>query len=487
MKKVLVVIVLSFCIFVKNTYAETFYGEYHKVDNIEGLNEDEIKKDSYKMYNSYELEYEDMGYLEDNEEYIKDENDYIEEKNIVDFVGNGDEYIKINTTVSGNRKITFNKFSDNLKIYEIEIYIGDEKLEYEISNKTLFESYGQMDIGNINDGDYNTFYLNNSSLNDLHIVLKFNKVYNFKEMKIIVYTEEWEDGKFTLLLERYKHIVLNNTVDRKHVITFNVVDTYVDDVEYSYMNIVKKYKYYKEDKKLLNNYIRDGVNIILDDYKVVDEYYRRDKLILSDNLVIKSIEDNLDNFILYSSRNVEKDCDINYDINGEYKCNFILNDIKVEKKVVVDIKENNAILKDETNTYFYESINDKEVYIDDEIKVENKENVENEVIDNKKDNVEIIGIYEVKNSELVNKNENTYSNKYEKNNGLIQKETVKKISNLKDDIKHNIEEITLEKVIKKENNNNIKSRKDNYRINKIIIFVVVFLLEILFIIKKKKR
>lgn len=83
--------------------AETIYGEYYKVDSVSNYIEDEIKVESYNVYNTYRLEYEDMGYIEDNDLYIKDKNDYIIKNydyNVL--INTSSKYESINSLVIGD-------------------------------------------------------------------------------------------------------------------------------------------------------------------------------------------------------------------------------------------------------------------------------------------------------------------------------------------------------------------------------------------------
>lgn len=44
----------------KNVNAETFYGNYYRVDQLENEQIDEIKIETYKTYNTYEITYKDF-------------------------------------------------------------------------------------------------------------------------------------------------------------------------------------------------------------------------------------------------------------------------------------------------------------------------------------------------------------------------------------------------------------------------------------------
>lgn len=478
MKKVLVVFIFSFSIFIRNTYAETFYGEYYKVDNIDGLNEDLIKIDSYKIYNTFKLEYEDMGYMMENDDYLKDEDDYIYEESLVNEYRDSDTHIKINTTYENMDILHFNYLSENIKIYEVEFYYKNEKINYTINNLNHFLDINQLDITNINDGNYDTYYTNIITHQYLRACISFNllKMYNLNDLKIVVYTKQGDNSDITMVLDNYKYFELYNNIDRKHIITFNTVDKVNENVEYFYKERIKLYKYYKENKIILNNYVREGDNLILDDYNIVNEYYKRDKIILKDDFIINNKDMTIDDFIEYSSGNLVKDCDINYDVNGKYNCKFILNDIKIEKEVIVDIEDNYEVFKENV----YEIIKDNTL---ENKTIEEKNNTDNKLINH-------TVVYEEIN-ESTNIIDNT--NKEEKTK-LKKKNNTKKVSmpkkeNKNDDLTDekkceiNLKHNKNEKLIKLEN-----SKKDKLNIIfKILLFIIIFFLEILFIIKKKKR
>ena len=152
MKKILIIFCLIYCISSKKVIAETIFGEYKSVDNLSKEKSDEIKIETYKLYNTYSVYYEDMGYMKENPEYVIDKKDYIYEEIITKDYENSDEYITINIDYL-NKKKTLIILSDffNLKIYELEITNKGEKINYTVPN-ILNEN-----IKNIYDNHLNTF------------------------------------------------------------------------------------------------------------------------------------------------------------------------------------------------------------------------------------------------------------------------------------------------------------------------------------------
>ena len=116
MKKILTIILISLS-FMKNIFAETINGEYYKVDGSNLTESDEIKIDKYKVYNTYDIERIDIGYLEENKEYIKDENDFIIKEELTPTYNNEDEYINIYTSEVNRKYIILTNLTEMYKLY----------------------------------------------------------------------------------------------------------------------------------------------------------------------------------------------------------------------------------------------------------------------------------------------------------------------------------------------------------------------------------
>lgn len=447
MKNKIIILVVIFLSFYKNVNAETFYGEYRKVDDLGTYTNDSVKIVNYKLYNTYKTEYVDLGYLEKNEYYISDEKDYIENLVNVNVEEESDEYIKIKTNTEKTFMVYFYNIPNDLKIYEIELYIKD-----------MNNCYGYMDsvktgLNYINDNNYST-YIDNAIKENFGINLYHN--YLVDEITLIIHTNEIGPNTLDIQVHNERiNITLQNK--NKHIITFkNEKDTNKEKVTYEYKALKKLYKSYKEEKIKLNNYVNSGNNILLDDYIELKEYYVRDKLILKDNLLIFNKDTKMNNFIEYSTDKVNINCNIDYKVNGIYNCEFILNDIIVSKEIIVnlpreEIKENQKINTDTKIQSIEETYSDKKQII-----------YQNNNIDKK----------ELK---------NTYV-KYSKTNNkkVIKEET----------IKHS--KITTKKIKLLKNINskdNVNNNKDKNIINlvKCFIFINLIVIEIILFIKKRKR
>lgn len=329
MKKI--ILFISLILFIRNVNAETFYGDYYKVEKIYNEPLDEIKIEEYKLYNTYKLNYKDLGYKEENNEFIKDENDFIEVETETNNKENSIEYINVKTSLNTKNTFLINNISNNLTIKEIEIYYKDELINYSFSNEEEFLSLNPTAI-NIYDKDLETFF--NTPRRYINLALKLNNTYVLNQLKIIIYSTSNEESTFEFKFNEYIPIKLNK--GNKHIITFTN-DESIEETTYTYKEYKKLYKYYKEEKVHQNIYIKEGESLLLDDYIINTDYYKRDKLILSNTLIINDKNQDINSFIEYSSGKTIINHNVDYTKNGIYKCEFILNDIKVVKDIVVDI------------------------------------------------------------------------------------------------------------------------------------------------------
>jgi len=342
-----------------------------------------------------------------------DEKDYIEEYTTINENDIGDEYIKVKSINKNSYLIQFRDFKSHMKIYELEIYYKNKKLSFSFINNPSSK------LSNIIDNDYSS-YIDCNEIRDFYVNLY--DFYNSNDIIIKLYTDDDIDYKFLLTFGDYsKYITLHNKNKNKHIISFDNKDS---KTEYKFMGLKKIYRYYKEEKKVLNYYVENGNNLLIDDYIELDIYYKRDKLILNDIMIIRNRNEKVEDFIEYSSDKVDINCNINYDVNGNYLCKFILNDILVERNINVNIP------------LIEESIKDKEI---------NYNNVNN--IGNNK----------------LNKPD------YLRDNNIKTITHIKKISEEKEIDKLNIHKNNLIKYIK------------------YIIILILIIIEIILFIKKKKK
>ena len=158
-------------------------------------------------------------------------------------------------------------------------------------------------------------------------------------------------------------------------------------------------------------------------------------MILSDNLIINNKFQDVENFVEYSSGKTKIYHNIDYTKNAIYKCEFILNDIKVIKDILVDIPT-----KDTTND------------------IKNKETINNKASTNIKLNKQ--NKIKTKNKKIIT------TKKVENKNKIKSTKLIQTTSTL---------------------TNNKKHENINKSFIKIILIILFIVLEIIIIYKKKKR
>ena len=435
MKK-LFVFILLFITFI-NVKAETYYGEYKLIDNVDNIIEnDEYLVEEKKLFNTYEEFYEDLGYLFETDDFMKIDSDFIEEELISNqYVDNAVEYIDIGIKENKIFEIYFKKIVHDTKINEIEIYYKDKLLSFE-----CYLNYVK-NIKQLYDKDLNTYMTSLSNSCFLRFIL--NMEYLIDDIKIVLYTPKDTNTNFKLSFDNeiFYPISLRG---EKHIITFNNES---EETIYSYKTKVRKYRYYNISKIPTNNYVEFGDNLIIDDYILKYNFYKRNKLVLKDNIIIDNKIFDIRDYIEYSSGEVISECNIDYNINGEYYCNFKLDDISINKKVILDIKED---------------INNVDVFEKEDLEVLNDKEIFNNIIE----------------SEVKENNSIEYSYSNIDINKEIEIKDVEDIDVIEESTKINRE--ILNTSIKKKDNKNIG-------IIKYIFITLIILVEVLLFIKKKKN
>lgn len=422
MKKILIVIFL-FPIIVK---AETFYSDYKLTKSLDNLDKDLYKIETIKKYNTFNYIKKDLGYLEENNNYIKDEKDYIEKTiESSNYDENKEQNIIIHPYVNNKTNSIYISFKYQhfyLKIYEVEVYVNDKKINYTTN----------LDIAkNIMDNDYNTYYIPFLWFKSIGIF--FEETYDLNDIKLIIYASSTIDESISIdTMFGYK-INLNKNNTKKYNIYFKFDNNY--KVDYYYLSKEKLYKYYYLEKEILHKYeeYNPNINLILNDYIVEKKYYKRDKLVLKDKIIFKNKSDNIEDFIEYKTDNVSYTCDINKEINGNYLCEFKIGNKVYLKRVIVDIYD-----KEDSNSNI----------------LENGNNFENKT-------------YQVKN---INYNKKTTKKKIINNKKVINKTNTLNKKNINNNI----------------NNDNVielNDNKNNYL--KILIILILMCINI-FLIKKSK-
>lgn len=380
MKKILVSVV-SFLSFVNLVNAKVYYSEYYKTDIKDSISDIfEIRK--YMIYENKIINRIDMGYLEENDKYIKDENDFIYEFNDSNKNEDTISFVNFNYDVNEANEITFYEIGMYLKIYEIEVYYDGNKIDflYDVNlikdNKYIFDN-------NIND-KYGEILMKNNS-----VTIKFDKKYDLNKLNIVMYSRKLFENTYGSLKVNGSSLVNKHFFD-----SYITIFCFNNNTNVGYKKYIKKYKYYKVEEKVNYDYIDYDENKVNDsNYKVFEEYYKRDKLELVDNIVVES-DQSLKDFIIDSSGEVIISCDRNIEEDGIYKCIYKLNNISIEKVVIVNkndksiISENidNKVINNEIGIYSEKSQDNKKIIvnkINDELIF--NDSYENKYLDNKKD------------------------------------------------------------------------------------------------------
>jgi len=196
MKKLVLLFIVFFVCF-NFVNADTFYGQFRLVEEINNYRDDMLKIETYKLYNTYEKEYLDMGYMIENDKYLIDENDSkVEYVNVLEN-DVGDEYITVKVDNNKTIYINFSELDPKMKIYELELFYKGSKNYYE------FYELPNDDLKKIRDGDLNT-YLDCSILDNFK--LNLFDAYVLSDIKMILHTNSNEDYIFKLSVPHIKYI-----------------------------------------------------------------------------------------------------------------------------------------------------------------------------------------------------------------------------------------------------------------------------------------
>lgn len=354
MKKILLVIFLFFIgskVAAKTYYSD--YGEFSEYNDIEILPSDTIYVEEIDKYQLYEenIVYE---YLENSKfeytgntklertEWFEDYS-FIDESKIIQMC-----YKYALKSVNEYNYLLIDNQSDfNLIIKNFKLLTLDNKVIMERNNIKLY--------------DFSKYHVNLSEYG-----------YKFDEIKLeVIYEKENIDQEGEISLGYYLNIKddvtnLNNKI-KESSINSNTLNDYITDFSiYSqYTNECYDYlpdtgidykTYYRnvivlnEYKVIYKNYIdeyaiesRDGYLLDKEKIKKYYRYKKRDKVEISDLLIIDSYDVALDSFITYTTipiENIKIISDIDYSKNGVYKVNYILPFKTITKDIKVNITDN---------------------------------------------------------------------------------------------------------------------------------------------------
>lgn len=429
----------------KNNFVETEYSSWNKVKPEEKTNRDILEKTIY--------EYQNME---------------------------GVRYIQMYAIHGSN---------GGLRIREIEVYNGDEKipLTFKCYNCTGDENI--LNDGNVND---NLFIKNDSGwmtidLNDYYALDNISfKIYLYddgSDVKTysIKYTKEEDFASQIFAKGYYKNYFTSNSFDDIYpfITTINdydiifpeweepvlsekeVLETKTRKVEickmYSYRDL--KYYYFSKERIYTDGYYMEtNEEYPFIDNNIYKDFYRfktRERIVISDNLKITSYDTKLSDFILESTiSDILINGEVDYTKNGFYDVTFELPFQSVQKKVEVSILENdyNLLLKE---------LEEKEKLLDEATsKNEVTEKELNDLLLQIKENEQLIKDYE---EQIKSLNNDLSDNKelYKKIETLMkEKEKLeKKVNSLNDKITNLNKKLSDNKILIDDLNNKIKEYK----------------------------
>ncbi|MGE5455781.1 MAG: hypothetical protein ACM3O4_01560 [Ignavibacteriales bacterium] len=259
-------------------------------------------------------------------------------------------------------------------IPELNIYINNQKINYDylctecnssfdkyINNGITRENQSRIKNGNELIVDLKDYY----NLNDFKVVMYlYDEQESVKRFKISV-SREKENNDLIYAEELFSYIFKNGSTSDIEPFNYTYQDLVIKNPEYSesgisntipelfptrVINPIKGYKYkdilYRH-YNLINHYMDGYSEIGNDDYPYKGEtitLYRsqtRDKVVIKKDLIIDNKDINLKDFILESTVNdIKITSNLDKDINGTYKVNYILPYKTITKDVMVDIKQN---------------------------------------------------------------------------------------------------------------------------------------------------
>lgn len=330
MKKIFVLIML---LPIMHVNAATYYTEYS--DYLLGTDEviEEgplIKKEEYKVYNTYEIRRKDIGYSNKELCTLYDQNDYIEEETYSKTKFNDDDKLYQGFAFNDMwiyRMSLKSVKNTNLSLKEIIVKDKDNKLDYTISSSI-------SNIDNLKDGDEGTgiTLARNASLlllfddylvNDLTIEFVANQMVK-SDLTMTMKTSETASQLFATLHFNADIIEFKSDEEIKKI--KEVIGEFDNETVLGtyYKKVDKKYLCYENERVVLNNYVKDGDNIIEGDYKIIYDYQKRDYITLSDKEITK--DSKLEDLVIETSFDLEDlhiEHNIDYSKSGSYEIKYV--------------------------------------------------------------------------------------------------------------------------------------------------------------------
>lgn len=327
MKKLLLLLLL---IPVLKVNASTYYTDYYEIEKYEESSL--VKKEGIKLYNTYQEVKNDLDYQETCENYYEDKYiiEELENKEKLD-----ETYIKTQAIYPGDmlpiNGFTIVSINNDTIINEIVITYNNNRIDFTVEN---------------NDSKNITLKKGDS------LSVSFNEISDIKKLKISFKSDKPIDSLTVIKLVKNGRELFFDTFIDTYDITFTDYDEYFDlyqkygayentsIVKPYYKKTIKKYLCYEIKKEKLNIYVEEGDNLLLDDYKIVNKYYKKDYIEISDDIITKNTD--LKKLIISSSldlTNLKIKHNINYNKTGNYNIDYIIGDKTFRHKITY-VKEN---------------------------------------------------------------------------------------------------------------------------------------------------
>lgn len=316
------------------------------------------------------------------------------------------------------------------RIPELQVFFDNKEIDYTFSCEGCWDNFDKY--------IHNYKYIENESYitNEGSLIIDLGEYYPVDKIKLIMYVFDLGDEikKFSISYSKDMVNLLNYddysldyssiylVESQKFEYQIKDIDNWLyeeltenkkEDNNIYDLSIKKEYRYKNKlckTFKVNKEYYPDYSLFAIGDYNIKDsskEFYRyqtRDKLELNVYDII-NYDFDLNNFVVFSSSPYKIISDINYNKNGQYKINFITDNLNIEKIVNVKINENIIKEYEKQNEILSQQIKEeKEKY--EELKKDFKvleNNQKNQFDDLAKINDNLINLYErVTISESVN-------------------------------------------------------------------------------------
>ena len=371
MKKILFLFLFLF-MGISSLKAETIYGDYKepKISYEEVKSSDTVKVEEDTLYELYE-EKMDLILVDDPKDY-----EVIAE-----------EYHSYPTTKEEATSIKYEYTFNELASYDYIYVENTSSVSLQIARFILVDRHtGKIILDDPNPilNPKDCFFIDyENNLGSLELILELDYLTRPVRVSGVLEIGLIKNNKKTKLEEVSYYSAFTYTLDFDNY-NLEVINTYsnISDTKplYSYQELYFKdevmYLCYVPIRIYLNEYSKEDILDYKVDYdhpKKIYKYQERDKLIIEDNIIITSKDTNLLDFV--SDKDIKYTSDINYDINGIYKVNYLFNDKTITKDVYVSIEENyiDLINKQASTISNLNTLVDKNNYLVDKKNYEIKE------------------------------------------------------------------------------------------------------------------